>query len=198
MIIIVHYTIIRTTLPHFTWKQKKMKLSISLIVLFAIFSGSFGATLRPKHRSLQKSSLRTPNKTNKSIRRHDVDESQNFDPFNRSNALVSTVYGSSIAVKRGMLTLGSIAVSSAKICRKAIKGAYDLCAIKHVALSQIYGKWKIQQDVTLRDGMSLNIPTIMDFQDDGKVIVTYNGIQYSSDYIFDERYHFIHYFIFVQ
>jgi hypothetical protein len=88
-------------------------------------------------------------------------------------------------------TLGRLAVASAGIARSALKTSFDMVAVKHVTLEQIIGKWILEQQLELKDGVVLDVPAVLELFSADQLSLICDGYEHRSDFEFEERYLFI-------
>ena len=84
-------------------------------------------------------------------------------------------------------SLMTAAAAAFKFTKGGVKIAVDLVSAKHVSAGQIVGKWRMDQDVEISKGASITCPASLEFTEDGKVITTFEGKIFTSNYKFTER-----------
>ena len=84
-------------------------------------------------------------------------------------------------------SLSAVGTKAIKASRRSLKSAVDLLAGKHVSLQQIVGKWRLQQEVTLRKGIVVSCPSTFELLKNGTVVTTFEDQVFHSTYVFKER-----------
>ena len=84
-------------------------------------------------------------------------------------------------------TLESLSKDVLSVGRSSMKGAVDLLSAKHVYLDQIFGKWRLSQEVEIREGVFVSCPATVEFCEDNVVYSYFNDNEFTSEFIFKER-----------
>lgn len=94
--------------------------------------------------------------------------------------------GSSMSNKAlgGVSSIGNKLIKGA---RQSLKSSIDLLAGKHVTLKQILGKWRLNQDVVLRKGISISCPSTFELFKNGTITTSFEDQTYPSVFKFKER-----------
>mmetsp|Transcript_16870 Transcript_16870/g.16222 ORF Transcript_16870/g.16222 Transcript_16870/m.16222 type:complete len:367 (+) Transcript_16870:273-1373(+) len=87
----------------------------------------------------------------------------------------------------GVGSLASAATAAFKLTKGGVKTAVDLVSSKHVTMTQIAGKWRMEQEVELRKGAIVTCPATIEFTEQGQVITAFEGKLFTSEYKFTER-----------
>ena len=90
-------------------------------------------------------------------------------------------------LETGANSLTSAAAAAFKLTKGGVKLAVDLVSAKHVSAIQIVGKWRMDQEVQIGKGATVTCPATLEFTEDGRVITTFEGKTFTSDYKFTER-----------
>ena len=95
--------------------------------------------------------------------------------------------GNPSILETGANSLTTAAAAAFKLTKGGMKIAVDLVSAKHVSVGQIVGKWRMDQEVQISKGASIACPATLEFTEDGKVITTFEGKIFSSEFKFTER-----------
>lgn len=90
-------------------------------------------------------------------------------------------------LEAGANSLSIAAAAAFKLTKGGMKLAVDLVSAKHVSAIQIVGKWRMDQEVQIGKGATITCPATLEFTEDGKVITSFEGKTFTSDYKFTER-----------
>lgn len=90
-------------------------------------------------------------------------------------------------LETGANSLTTAASAAFKLTKGGVKLAVDLVSAKHVTVGQIVGKWRMDQEVQISKEASVTCPATLEFTEDGKVITTFEGKIFSSEFKFTER-----------
>ena len=136
---------------------------------------SFKKNLSSKKNGKKKSSKSS--KAIKSISKHKIREKSNHNDNTESVSEKSYISDTLESLSKDVLSVG----------RSSMKGAVDLLSAKHVYLDQIFGKWRLSQEVEIREGVFVSCPATIEFCEGNVVYSYFNDNEFTSEFIFKER-----------